>query len=572
MENESAQGQLLETATAWAAADPDEATRTELQELVSRAGADAAAMEDLADRFSGVLEFGTAGLRAELGAGPMRMNRVVVLRTAAGIARFLAQQADGAYTPKVVIGFDARYNSDVFARDSAAVFTAAGFEVLLMPSALPTPVLAWAVRRFAAEAGVMVTASHNPPRDNGYKVYLGGRASDDAGRGAQIVSPIDARIAGLIDHEQPVSLIPQADSGWLVLPAAGTEGDIEAEYLAAIGPVIEAQPDRDQLRVVVSAMHGVGGHTMRQALLNAGFSDVHMVAAQEHPDPEFPTVKFPNPEEPGAIDLSLELAREVQADLVIANDPDADRCAAAVEDQGVWRMLRGDEVGWLLGDHLATRLPEGRKLGNSIVSSRMLAAIAKDAGREHEETLTGFKWISRVENLGFGYEEALGYCVAPELVRDKDGISAGLMLADLAAQLKAAGSSIPQRLDELAARHGVHVTDQLSLRFTDLAQIPVLMDKIRTNPPEHLGGSAVSEVTDLSQGSEKLPATNAIVLHTFSGARVIIRPSGTEPKLKCYLETIEPVDDIAQVAQARLDATTQVLAIKEQLAAYLNAN
>lgn len=572
MENVSAQGQLLETATAWAAADPDEATRTELQELVSRAGTDAAAMEDLADRFSGVLEFGTAGLRAELGAGPMRMNRVVVLRTAAGIARFLEQQADGAYTPKVVIGFDARYNSDVFARDSAAVFTAAGFEVLLMPAPLPTPVLAWAVRRFAAEAGVMVTASHNPPRDNGYKVYIGGRASNDAGRGAQIVSPIDAQIAALIDHEQPVSRIPQADSGWLVLPAAGAEGDIEAEYLAAIGPVVEPQPDRDQLRVVVSAMHGVGGHTMRQALLNAGFSDVHMVAAQEHPDPEFPTVKFPNPEEPGAIDLSLELARDIGADLVIANDPDADRCAAAVEDQGAWRMLRGDEVGWLLGDHLATRLPEGRKLGNSIVSSRMLAAIAKDAGREHEETLTGFKWISRVENLGFGYEEALGYCVAPDLVRDKDGISAGVMLADLASQLKAAGSSIPQRLDELAARHGVHVTDQLSLRFTDLAQIPVLMDKIRTNPPEHLGGSAVSEVTDLSQGSEKLPATDAMVLHTFSGARVIIRPSGTEPKLKCYLETIEPVDDIAQVAPARLDATTQVLAIKEQLAAYLNAN
>lgn len=572
MENESAQDQLLETATAWASADPDNATRAELQELVSRARSDAAAMEDLADRFNGVLEFGTAGLRAELGAGPMRMNRVVVLRTAAGIARFLGQQADGAYTPKVVIGFDARYNSDVFARDSAAVFTAAGFEVLLMPAPLPTPVLAWAVRRFSAEAGIMVTASHNPPRDNGYKVYIGGRASDDAGRGAQIVSPVDARIAALIDHGQPVSQIPQADSGWLVLPAAGTEGDVEAEYLAAIGPVVEPQPDRGQLRVVVSAMHGVGGHTMRQALLNAGFGDVHMVAAQEHPDPEFPTVKFPNPEEPGAIDLSLALAREVGADLVIANDPDADRCAAAVEDQGAWRMLRGDEVGWLLGDHLATRLPEGRKLGNSIVSSRMLAAIAKDAGREHEETLTGFKWISRVENLGFGYEEALGYCVAPDLVRDKDGISAGVMLADLASQLKAAGSSIPQRLDELAARHGVHVTDQLSLRFTDLAQIPVLMDKIRTTPPEHLGGSAVSEVTDLSQGSERLPATDAMVLHTFSGARVIIRPSGTEPKLKCYLETIEPVDDIAQVAQARRDATTQVLAIKEQLAAYLNAN
>ncbi|MEG2578364.1 MAG: phospho-sugar mutase, partial [Glutamicibacter sp.] len=285
-----------------------------------------------------------------------------------------------------------------------------------------------------------------------------------------------------------------------------------------------------------------------------------------------PTVKFPNPEEPGAIDLSLELARTVGADLVIANDPDADRCAAAILDGGSWRMLRGDEVGWLLGDQVSKTLPEGKKLANSIVSSRMLAAIAKDAGREHEETLTGFKWISRVEDLGYGYEEALGYCVAPELVRDKDGISAGIVLADLAAQLKASGSSIPDRLDELAAKHGVHVTDQLSLRFTDLAQIPVLMEKIRKNAPASLGGSEVSEVTDLSRGTEKLPATNAMVLHTFSGARVIVRPSGTEPKLKCYLETIEPVDDLAEVPEARKRATAQVLAIKDELAAYLNAN
>ncbi|MGO2809825.1 MAG: phospho-sugar mutase, partial [Glutamicibacter arilaitensis] len=273
-----------------------------------------------------------------------------------------------------------------------------------------------------------------------------------------------------------------------------------------------------------------------------------------------------------AIDLSLELARKVGADLVIANDPDADRCAAAILDGDAWRMLRGDEVGWLLGDQVSKTLPEGKKLANSIVSSRMLAAIAKDAGREHEETLTGFKWISRVEDLGYGYEEALGYCVAPELVRDKDGISAGIVLADLAAQLKADGSTISVRLDELAAKHGVHVTDQLSLRFTDLAQIPVLMDKIRKNAPASLGGSDVSEVTDLSEGTEKLPATNAMVLHTFAGARVIVRPSGTEPKLKCYLETIEPVDDLADVPEARKRATAQVLAIKDELAAYLNAN
>lgn len=573
--NQTEKNQLLAQATDWAAQDPDPATAQELRALISTVeSGDGPALEDLADRFSGVLEFGTAGLRAELGAGPMRMNRVVVMRTAAGISRFLSERAAGEYTPKVVIGFDARYNSDVFATASAAVFTAAGFEVLLMPSALPTPVLAWAVRTFGAEAGVMVTASHNPPRDNGYKVYVGGKVADEVGRGAQIVSPIDAQIAALIDADQPVADIKRVDSGWTVLPGAAEDGDIEASYLDSIGNVIPRADGslaaaRKNLKVVVTAMHGVGGHTMRLALLNSGFSDVHMVPEQEHPDPDFPTVKFPNPEEPGAIDLSLELARKLGADLVIANDPDADRCAAAIHDGSAWRMLRGDEVGWLLGDQLSRILPAEQKLANSIVSSRMLAAIAKDSGREHEETLTGFKWIARVENLGFGYEEALGYAVAPSLVRDKDGMSAALVLADLAAELKAGSSSIQGRLDELAAKHGVHVTDQLSMRFTDLSQIPVLMEKIRTQAPAQLAGAEVTEVTDLSQGTEKLPATNAMVLHTFTGARVIVRPSGTEPKLKCYLETVEHAEDLADVPAARARATAQCQAIKTELEAFL---
>ena len=573
--NQTEKNQLLAQASDWAAQDPDPATAQELRAVISHVeSGDGPALEDLADRFSGVLEFGTAGLRAELGAGPMRMNRVVVMRTAAGIARFLSERAAGEYTPKVVIGFDARYNSDVFATDSAAVFTAAGFEVLLMPSALPTPVLAWAVRTFSAEAGVMVTASHNPPRDNGYKVYVGGKVADEVGRGAQIVSPIDAQIAALIDADQPVADIKRVDSGWTVLPGAAEDGDIEASYLDSIGNVIPRADEslaaaRKNLKVVVTAMHGVGGHTMRLALLNAGFSDVHMVPEQEHPDPDFPTVKFPNPEEPGAIDLSLELARKLGADLVIANDPDADRCAAAIHDGSAWRMLRGDEVGWLLGDQLSRILPAEQKLANSIVSSRMLAAIAKDSGREHEETLTGFKWIARVENLGFGYEEALGYAVAPSLVRDKDGMSAALVLADLAAELKASSNSIQGRLDELAAKHGVHVTDQLSMRFTDLSQIPVLMDRIRFQAPEQLAGAAITEVTDLSQGTEKLPATNAMVLHTFTGARVIVRPSGTEPKLKCYLETVEHAEDLAGVPAARARATAQCQAIKTELEAFL---
>ena len=566
--------QLLARAQAWAASDPDPQTQAELASLIQGAQAGRAdALQDLTERFSANLVFGTAGLRAELGAGPMRMNRVVVRRTAAGIARFLAHRAQRAYTPSVVVGFDARHNSHQFALDSAAIFTAAGFDVHLMPSPLPTPVLAWAVRELDAEAGVMVTASHNPPQDNGYKVYVGGRVSDEHGRGAQIVAPIDAEIAALIDHDQPVDDILLAPSGWQVLPAAGQPGDIEARYLKAIAKVIpeagaQHQAAREQLRIVVSAMHGVGGHTMAQALAGAGFSDVHQVPEQAEPDPQFPTVAFPNPEEPGAIDLSLQLAQRLEADLVIANDPDADRCAAAVHTESGWRMLRGDEVGWLLGDYLASRLPEGAVLANSIVSSRMLGSIAAAAGRRHTQTLTGFKWISRVPHLGFGYEEALGYCVAPELVRDKDGISAGLVLAEMASELKAAGSSLTRRLEELAGAHGVHVTDQLSLRFTDLGRIPVLMQRVRTHAPRTLAGAPVSEVVDLARAGAQLPATDAVVLHTANRARVIIRPSGTEPKLKCYIETIVSVEPGVPVGALREQATAECVAIKAELAEF----
>ena len=566
--------QLLAQAERWAGSDPDPATRGELNALADRVRAgDRSAAIELADRFSGHLAFGTAGLRAELGAGPMRMNRVVVRRTAAGIARFLANRAAGSYRPRVVVGFDARHNSEQFAQDSAALFTAAGFEVYLMPAALPTPVLAWAVREYSAEAGVMVTASHNPPQDNGYKVYVGGRVTDDQGRGAQIVAPIDAEIASLIRHDEPLERLELAGSGWQVLPAAGQDGDIEARYLAAIAAVIPAaQPENSQpradLRVVLSAMHGVGGHCMAQALANAGFSDVHQVAEQAQPDPDFPTVQFPNPEEPGAIDLSLALAGTLQADLVIANDPDADRCAAAVATGDGWRMLRGDEVGWLLGDYLAARMGPDQVLANSIVSSRMLASIAAAANRSHVETLTGFKWISRVPNLGFGYEEALGYCVAPELVRDKDGISAGLVLAELASLLKAQGSSLLERLDELALAHGVHTTDQLSLRFTDLSRIPVLMQRLRTGAPRELAGARVTEVVDLTRASTLLPATDAVVLHTANQARVIVRPSGTEPKLKCYIETLAPAEPGAELGTLRADARQECALIKTELAAF----
>lgn len=566
--------QLLLSAGNWSANDPDPQTRRELNALITRArSADEAAIAELTDRFSGNLAFGTAGLRAALGAGPMRMNRMVVRRTAAGITRFLSNRAAGNYQPKVVVGFDARYNSREFAEDSAAIFTAAGFQVYLMPAALPTPVLAWAVRKFEAEAGVMVTASHNPPEDNGYKVYVGGRVTDTEGRGAQIVAPIDTEIASLIRHDERIADIELADTGWEVLPGAGATGDIEAAYLASIAAVIPApSPEnagaRGQLRIVLSAMHGVGGHAMEQALRQAGFHDVHHVAEQQQPDPDFPTVKFPNPEEPGAIDLSLALALALDADLVIANDPDADRCAAAVATPDGWRMLRGDEVGWLLGSYLSIRMAPEKVLANSIVSSRMLASIAAAANRSHSETLTGFKWISRVRELGFGYEEALGYCVAPALVRDKDGISAGLVLAELASLLKESGSGLLQRLDELAVAHGVHVTDQLSLRFTDLSQIGMLMQRVRTRAPLQLAGSKVSEVIDLSHASADLPATDAVVLHTINRARVIVRPSGTEPKLKCYIETLLPVGPGDSLALLRETAHSECALIKQELATF----
>lgn len=567
---------LLDRAAAWAAQDPDAVTAAQLLDLCAAAAAGGDAAAELADSFASNLAFGTAGLRAELGPGPNRMNSMVVRRTAAGIGRFLLDAAAGAYVPRAVIGFDARHNSEVFAQESAAVLTAAGITVQLLPTALPTPVLAWAVRALGAEAGIMVTASHNPPADNGYKVYTGGRVETGWGQGAQIVSPVDARIAAQIDHDEPIASIVLANSGWEVLPGAGEPGDMEAAYLAAIASVLPAATSsaalgtaRENLRIVLTPLHGVGGHTMTQALGAAGFSQVSLVPEQAEPDPDFPTVAFPNPEEPGALDLALALAKISDADLVIANDPDADRCAAAVKfEHSGWRMLRGDEVGWLLGARCASNAPEGSVLANSIVSSRMLAAIAAQHGLKHENTLTGFKWISRVPSLAFGYEEALGYCVAPSLVRDKDGISAGLLLADYAAELKAAGSSLPEVLDSLALAHGLHATDQLSVRVADLGLLDTMMAALRLNPPATLSGEEISEFEDLSVGGV-LPPTDGLRFLTTADTRVIIRPSGTEPKLKCYLELIVPVRNAADLPAARATAATGLADIKAELAALL---
>ncbi|MDQ4490373.1 phospho-sugar mutase [Sinomonas sp. ASV486] len=586
--------ELAPLAEAWAATDPDPETAAQLRETLARASeadpspARDAAVQELSDAFSGTLQFGTAGLRAALGPGPNRMNRVTVRRAAAGIAAFLTRRVsaaddDGA-PPRAVVGYDARTNSDVFAAETAAIFTAAGIDACLLPSALPTPVLAYALRALGCDAGVMVTASHNPPQDNGYKVYLGGRAVEEAGRGAQIVAPIDAEISELIGSVGPVGDIALAESGWTVLPAS-----IAADYRGAVVRLAKPEmfPARD-LRVVLTPMHGVGGETAISVLTAAGFTDVSLVPEQAQPDPAFPTVAFPNPEEAGALDLAIDAAKSAGADLVIANDPDADRCAVAAPDPatGEWRMLRGDEVGALLGSHVARRLGRAQGLtdddvplppadgspaadplaaadgdlaaseaapvfANSIVSSRLLARIAASAGLGHRETLTGFKWISRVPGLVYGYEEALGYCVAPGLVRDKDGISAALLVAELAADAKAHGQTVFDRLDALHVLHGVHLTDQLSVRVADLGLLDAMMTRLRHDPPASFADSPVETALDLSTGSEELPPTEGLQWVTRDATRVIIRPSGTEPKLKCYLEVIRPVDNSAELGEAR---------------------
>ncbi|GHD09884.1 phospho-sugar mutase [Zhihengliuella salsuginis] len=562
----------------WAAEDPDATTAAELSRVLAAAQAgDAAAQADLGARFATTLAFGTAGLRAELGAGPNRMNRQVVRRTAAGLAAYLLEQAGGAYKPRAVIGFDARRNSDVFAEETAAIFTAAGIDALLLPSALPTPVLAYAVRALEAEAGVMVTASHNPPRDNGYKVYLGGRAVDGAGRGAQIVAPVDAAIAAKISYDGPLARIELARSGWTVLPESIADDYTGA--VVALSPATEAsRPARAATSIVLTSLHGVGSATMLGVFDRAGFSRVMPVIEQAEPDPDFPTVAFPNPEEPGAMDLALATAERVGADLVIANDPDADRCAAAVNDPGAgWRMLRGDEVGALLGAHTASRIAASGNDGaasavfaNSIVSSRLLGRIAASCGIEHHETLTGFKWIARVPGLTFGYEEALGYCVAPDLARDKDGMSAALVLADLAATLKAAGSSLPERLDELAVEHGLFATDQLSVRVDSLARLGEMMARLRAAPPSSLAGAPIASAQDLGAGGD-LPPTDALLYVSTDDSRVIVRPSGTEPKLKAYLEVVEPVASAAGLPAARGRAAERLAAVKNDIAAALGA-
>lgn len=542
------QHDLIARAEAWLAEDPDPETRAELAALL-----DARDLDALGERFAGTLQFGTAGLRGELGAGPMRMNRVVVIRAAAGLAAYL--KAKGRGDGLVVVGYDARHKSADFARDTAAVMTAAGLRAAVLPRPLPTPVLAFAIRHLGAVAGVEVTASHNPPRDNGYKVYLGD--------GSQIVPPADREIADAIDAIASIDDVPRAETGWRTL---GDE--VLHAYLERTDAVLSPHSPRTA-RVVYTAMHGVGREVLTAAFARAGFPPPALVAEQADPDPEFPTVAFPNPEEPGAMDLAFEAARAVAPDVVIANDPDADRCAVAVPDasaEGGWRMLRGDEVGALLAAHLVRKDASG-VFAASIVSSSLLGRIAAAAGLPHEETLTGFKWIARVEGLRYGYEEALGYCVDPGGVRDKDGITAALLVAELVSELKEQGRTLTDLLDELAVEHGLHATDQLSVRVDDLTVIADAMRTLREHPPVTLAGLRVASAEDLTEGSAKLPPTDGLRYHLDGGyrARVIVRPSGTEPKLKCYLEVVVPVPSASALTAAR-DAASRVLeALKHDL-------
>jgi phosphomannomutase len=512
---------LCERVAAWIADDPDPAARAELRALL-----DADAEEDLAARFAGGLSFGTAGLRGPLGAGPARMNVATVRMTSAGLAAYLLERGGGS----VVVGHDARHGSARFAQEAAAVFSAAGLTTYRLPPLVPTPLLAFAVLHLGCAAGVMITASHNPPQDNGYKVFLGD--------GAQIAPPADAEIATAIDSVGTLADVRLGDGG----EALGEE--VAEAYLDAIVAALPASAPRT-IRLAYTPLHGVGAPYCLAAMARAGFAPPHVVEAQAAPDPDFSTVARPNPEEPGTLDLALATAEESGADVLLANDPDADRLAVAVPGRDGWRRLTGDETGVLLADFLLEHAgdPAHALLVTTVASSTLLGRMAEAAGAGYRETLSGFKWIMRAaaeapgQRLRLGYEEALGYAVS-DVVRDKDGISAALVVAQLAAAEKQAGRTLDDRLEAIAARHGHHLTDQLTLELPGVAgleRIRGLMSEFRSHPPASLLGRPVERVDDLAAGALGLPRADVLILR-LADARVVLRPSGTEPKLKVYLE------------------------------------
>ena len=572
---------LAARARAWRDADPDPETRTALDRLLGNG--DTAA---LAERFEGSLAFGTAGLRAAMGAGPMRMNRLVVGRVAAGLARYITDRDPAAAADGVVIGYDGRAKSDVFATDAARILSRAGVKVSVLPQALPTPVLAFSVRHLDAAYGLMVTASHNPRQDNGIKLYVRD--------GGQLLPPADTDIAAAIDAVDPLRL----PAGWAEGPFDFTSADeAVSAYVTAVAAGGPRPADAPDLKVVHTALHGVGDATMRAVLDAAGWPPPVPVAAQREPDPDFPTVPYPNPEEPGVLDLAAATAEHEDADLVLANDPDADRLAVMVPGPDGWQALTGDELGALLGDAVLSD-PDGRPavVATTVVSGSLLRRLAQAAGVRCVTTLTGFKWIARAGGTGdaggggtgaedaggdygalvYGYEQALGYAVRPDLVADKDGISAALLVLRLAAELAREGRTLADRLDDLALAHGVHVTRQRSLRAdggAGLARLADAVERVRKDPPRLLAGEPVT-VTDLRDadagvvdlaggGAERspglpIPPANVLIWHAGGNARVMIRPSGTEPELKIYAEAVWPAPSRDGLAAARAGATAHV--------------
>ena len=519
---------LIAEVQAWIADDPDPITASHLQRLLD-AGDEAA----LAPLFNGFLQFGTAGLRGPIGAGPSCMNRAVVGRTASGLANYMKKRG----MTKVVIGRDARYGSEDYTFESAEILSGGGMDVYILPRPLPTPVLAYATSALSADIGIMVTASHNPPQDNGYKVYIGPDADGIAYASSQIVNPTDEFIAQEIAAITSLASQPRGDK-WTVLG--------EEEISEYISRTVKIAPRPGDLKIVYTAMHGVGTEIVQRVFNHAGFATLILVDEQCTPDPDFPTVAFPNPEEPGAIDLALAKARDFGADLVIANDPDADRCAAAVNDPKVgWRMLRGDELGVIFGEWIARTHPTGT-FGNSIVSSSALKKIAAHYGIDFQEVLTGFKWLAKIEDLSFGYEEAIGYAVDSETVNDKDGISAALFLAQIATDLKSDGLTLLDLLDEVWAREGFHGTEQISIRVSDMSAITRLLEGLRKNPPTTIAGRIVEKIDDLAVPIGNLPPTDGLRIWLSGGIRIIVRPSGTEAKMKCYIEVITSTVDEAR--------------------------
>ena len=519
---------LIAEVQTWIADDPDPITASHLQRLLD-AGDEAA----LAPLFNGFLQFGTAGLRGPIGAGPSCMNRAVVGRTASGLANYMKKRG----MTKVVIGRDARYGSEDYTFESAEILSGAGMDVYILPRPLPTPALAYATSALSADIGIMVTASHNPPQDNGYKVYIGPDADGIAYASSQIVNPTDQFIAQEIAAITSLASQPRGNK-WTVLG--------EEEISEYISRTVKIAPRPGDLKIVYTAMHGVGTEIVQRVFNHAGFATLILVDEQCTPDPDFPTVAFPNPEEPGAIDLALAKARDFGADLVIANDPDADRCAAAVNDPHVgWRMLRGDELGVIFGEWIARTHPAGT-FGNSIVSSSALKKIAAHYGIDFQEVLTGFKWLAKIEDLAFGYEEAIGYAVDSETVNDKDGISAALFLAQIATDLKGDGLTLLDLLDEVWAREGFHGTEQISIRVSDMSAITRLLSGLRDNPPTSIAGRAVEKIDDLAKPTGDLPPTDGLRLWLSGGIRIIVRPSGTEAKMKCYIEVITSTADEAK--------------------------